>query len=145
MCFISLDSGQPSKELNPVLAIILQRYDFLCQILLIQPSSHVTPVCTKDCPKGILFYTEDKLHQIRKITPQNCCIALNLYFFGHSFFYNWVHWKMILYFCKFIWREVLRYIMCCDYCQLFNWWDARNIMCCDYCQLFNWWDARNIT
>jgi splicing factor 3B subunit 3 len=31
-----------------------------------QPSSHVTPVCSIDCPKGILFVAENSLHLVRK-------------------------------------------------------------------------------
>jgi splicing factor 3B subunit 3 len=30
-----------------------------------QPSSHVTPVCSIDCPKGILFVAENSLHLVR--------------------------------------------------------------------------------
>lgn len=31
-----------------------------------QPSSHVTPVCSLECPRGILFVAEDSLHLVRK-------------------------------------------------------------------------------
>lgn len=31
-----------------------------------QPSSHVTPVCSVECPKGILFVAENSLHLVRK-------------------------------------------------------------------------------
>lgn len=32
-----------------------------------QPSTHVTPVCSIDCPKGILFVAENSLHLVRNI------------------------------------------------------------------------------
>lgn len=31
-----------------------------------QPSTHVTPVCSVECPKGILFVAENSLHLVRK-------------------------------------------------------------------------------
>lgn len=33
-----------------------------------QPSTHATPVCSADCPKGILFVAENSLHLVRVIS-----------------------------------------------------------------------------
>ena len=54
-----------------------------------QPSTHVTPVCSVEFPKGILFVAENSLHLVRKsyLSITCFCTSLLLYFFICSFFY----------------------------------------------------------
>lgn len=85
-----------------------------------QPSSHVTPVCSVECPKGILFVAENSLHLVRK--QYHCCrISLFLYFFGCSFFLNSPCISRCFYIADLNVQERPKiYYTCCDYCQLFN-------------------------
>ncbi|KAI3977642.1 hypothetical protein MKX01_004175 [Papaver californicum] len=45
-----------------------------------QPATHVTPVCSVDCPKGILFVAENRLHLVemihsKRLNVQNFCLG----------------------------------------------------------------------
>ncbi|KAH9611703.1 hypothetical protein KSS87_013001 [Heliosperma pusillum] len=54
-----------------------------------EPSTYVTPVCSAECPKGLLFVAENCLHLFGKITPVSSCT------YGPSLMVEMVHSKRL--------------------------------------------------
>lgn len=45
-----------------------------------QPSTHVTPVFSAECPKGMLFVAENSLHLVKKKSDICCFVSIFVYF-----------------------------------------------------------------
>jgi splicing factor 3B subunit 3 len=43
------------------------RHSLSCTPISVQSSTHVTPVCSVECPKGVLFVAENSLHLVRTL------------------------------------------------------------------------------